>query len=609
MVNKTTTKLGSFHTRVTRTTEVDLSSHKLQGLEKPIKFRFVDPIYAWSMCAYKLSKEHKLHFQYKPLKHRGQLLYGSSVATGDVMREACKKYSQPALIGLSYDAGMVSKRRSYTPILVSVANTDYAGLNSCVCIGYLPILNLGASVSRPEFAAAMHDLRQTCIGAIVDIIETGAANGFKCLFPDGHEKVLFPVLTRMEFDTKERYKFFCCAKQHACGIGSGPRQGHSALRPCTPHSSRPDLPAKRRIAARDEKNEAAASLERRGIHPSRRCTALEGRAHCVLTWPGRLHFGLFAYDVMHILYINCIGYLLDAMLDALTPKNHIELDRRARTLGPFRNPATGRTTRRMLKLSSTGYLSAEQKVIHLFTWSHAIGSRALLLPEYIRLDALLALSCLQTICFSTRGLRPFTREEHTYIFRDLGRRFFVSLSNMQHYKREQRIRNAIAYNIDKPERKRRRVPHWKPAQKLSDESANTASSDDGDVPPYYIRSDKIVPHSFVHFPEQVCMGGSHKFHDTAAQEATHPKYLGLAGSRTRAHGDLNRTSDRMLDYTLDEVLMEEICVQAKIDGIYLHGLYPLYPRYISTVYNHCTHGISPRSIVIPHPTVSPRHMC
>ena len=51
----------------------------------------------------------------------------------------------------------------------------------------------------------------------------------------------------MEFDTKERTKFFACAREHACAIGSGPRTGRSSFRKCTPHTSRRDLKRKRLI--------------------------------------------------------------------------------------------------------------------------------------------------------------------------------------------------------------------------------------------------------------------------------------------------------------------------------------------------------------------------
>ena len=372
----------------------------------------------------------------------------------------------------------------------------------------------------------------------------------------------------MEFDTKERTKFFCCYKQHACGIGSGPRRGHSVLRKCTPHASRLDLPQKRR-AASDENDPlfevAVKSLKRRGLHPSRQCTSLQGRQHCLLSWPGRIHHGLFAFDVMHTLYLNTCGYLLDALLETMTPTMKRELDARVLTFGSFRDPS-GVTCKRLNKLSSTGYLSAEMMVLSLFMWSHALGSRALLLPEGVRRDALTALSSLQLICYSVRGSRDYTETEHRYVCEVVGKRFYRSLTNIAHHKRQMRIAAAEAYNVDKSPAKKRRVPYWKPAEIEEDETSDTASSSDDDLPPYYIRSEKIVPHSIVHLADQVKMGGTHRFHNVDVQESTHRRNIAKAGERSRTYHDINASSTAMMDFLNEQHLLEEICVQALIEG-------------------------------------------
>jgi len=269
-------------------------------------------------------------------------LYGGSVAHGEIMRKACQKVpTEPALFGVSLDYGQASKRRSYCPIILSVANTDSRIMDAAECIAYLPGLGLGFDENTQAARDVKHDLRQACVGAIIAVIEASAEHGFYCLLNDNVEekRLLFPIVCRMEFDTKERYKFFCCSKQRACGIGSGPRQGHSALRSCTPHSSRQDLPAKRRSAANPNSAnhvDAAESLRRRGIHPFRRCTALMGRQHCLMRWPGRIHFALWSFDILHHLYLNCTGYLIDGLLGNMTPNQKRELDRRARSLGSFR---------------------------------------------------------------------------------------------------------------------------------------------------------------------------------------------------------------------------------------------------------------------------------
>ena len=440
---------------------------------------------------------------------------------------------------------------------------------------------------------------------------------------------LYPVLSRMGFDTKERYKFFCLARQRACAIGSGPRHGHSALRRCTPHAARADLPAKRRAANDSDdsgQEDAAASLSRRGLHPRWRCTALEGLHHAVVQWTGRLYYGLFNYDVMHCLFINCIGYLLETLLDALTPAVKQQLDLRVKSFSSFRSPSDGIATPKVTALSSTAYLTAEMMVVHLFVWSHALGSKALVLPAPLRHDALVAIVNLQIICYSVRGLRPFSVQEHRFIFGNLGRKFFRAISNIHHAKLIKKIRRAEAYNVGKPPAKRRRVPHWRAALPLTDESSDTTTSTDSDCPPYFIRSSKIIPHAFVHFADQVKMGGTHRFYDTCAQEAHHTRCLGVAGQRARTYNDLNQSSDAMLSFMGTIRLLKAICRHAGIDGahvIYARHIW-MYTRHIRTSYmdvhtsyTHViygfTHAIHPHHIWIyprhtPTSYMCPRHI-
>ena len=180
-------KIGCFSSRITRRVRVDLSHHNLSGLDQPISFAFMDPIYAWATCARELSREHELQFEYKPRFHPSthENLYGVSVSCGDIMLESIARCpisrcpTKPALIGLSYDSGQASRRRSYTPILISVGNTDYNGMHACICIGYMPNIDI-ATHDNEKAQDAMHELRQCCIGAIVDVIESCGENGFVC---------------------------------------------------------------------------------------------------------------------------------------------------------------------------------------------------------------------------------------------------------------------------------------------------------------------------------------------------------------------------------------------------------------------------------------------
>ena len=389
--------------------------------------------------------------------------------------------------------------------------------------------------------------------------------------------LLFPVLARMEFDTKERSKFFGCARERACGIGSGPRKGCSVLRPCTPHSSRKDLHRQRMLVAGQEPradesvDEAVKSLQRRGLHPYHICTALTGARPAVIRWPGRIYHGLFTFDVMHHLYLNCIGYLQEALLDLLEPKKKNELNKRLRTFTTFRNPRDGSATPKVTSLTNTGYLTAEQKVHHLFVWSHAIGSKATIFPENLRSDVLKSICNLQILCFTVRGKLPFTAAEHKYIWSHHGKQFLLSLSSLVEWKRKTKIQAAEKYNLDKPPAKRRRVPYWKVATKHPDQSSDTAQSSDQSSPPFFLRSHKIVPHSFVHFPEQVVMGGTHTFHNTSSVESCHKINVQLAGQRARVFKDVNASSKNMLKYGLDVRLLKKI-VRETI-GMYSHTIW------------------------------------
>ena len=61
------------------------------------------------------------------------------------------------------------------------------------------------------------------------------------------------------------------------------------------------------------------------------------------------------------------------------------------------------------------------------------------------------------------------------------------------------------------------------------------------------------------------MGGTHRFHDTVANEAAHRLSLGKAGARSRTYHDTFRSCDSMLNYLNDVRMLETICLQANID--------------------------------------------
>ena len=134
------------------------------------------------------------------------------------------------------------------------------------------------------------------------------------------------------------------------------------------------------------------------------------------------------------------------------------------------------------------------------------------------------------------------------------------MSEVYGWQRGKQIRKAEAYNVGKPPSKRRRVPHWKQIDPDPCESSNTVSSSSGadNKYPFFERSMKIPPHALVHFADQVIMGGTHSFHNTAATESSHPRCIAQAALRSRTYHDVNVSSQKMLHYQMDKNQMQQI---------------------------------------------------
>ena len=87
-VDNLISRVGGFNTRVTRNVKIDMRDYNVGE----IQFRFVDPLYAWTRAAYKTSLVSPMHFEYIPrYTSARQRLYGTSVATGEIMRMACAR--------------------------------------------------------------------------------------------------------------------------------------------------------------------------------------------------------------------------------------------------------------------------------------------------------------------------------------------------------------------------------------------------------------------------------------------------------------------------------------------------------------------------------------
>ena len=199
--------------------------------------------------------------------------------------------------------------------------------------------------------------------------------------------------------------------------------------------------------------------------------------------------------------------------------------------------------------------------------AHAIGHKAGILPEATRVWALTALSSMQTVCFVTRGKRPFTTAEHNYVYEVVGKRFWKSLARLVAWKEALKAKvghdSKHAADGRQPRqhpKKRKRVKVFLSRLRELDESSDTVDSDGEDSygPQHYIRSDKIIPHAFVHLTEQVQLGGTHQFHNTSAVESCHTQCILLAGTRVRKSTANDVTEKSMLGFTLDLQLFDDI---------------------------------------------------
>ena len=148
-----------------------------------------------------------------------------------------------------------------------------------------------------------------------------------------------------------------------------------------------------------------------------------------------------------------------------------------------------------------------------------------------------------------------------FIFAHHGKRFFKCMSKIYGWQREKQIRKAERYNVDKPPSKMRRVPYWKQIDADSSETCGTVDSTSSAADnkcPFFVRDNKITPHAAVHFADQVIMGGTHSFHNTAAAESLHPRCIAQAALRARTYHDVNLSSRKMLEYLVEKDKMQKI---------------------------------------------------
>ena len=208
---------GDFSVHIMHEVDIPLGHLNLPGKTTSIKFRFVNPMWAWVIVTNRMIKSgHKINFKPREMFHEktGERLYGAGVAFGDCLKFARARTphnGKPAFVGISFDGGDsgVSDRSVY-PVCCSALNFDGSDPLQCGLVAFLPILDVPKSFKEGKkqlYLAARHYVLQTCIGAILDELESVSRDGFSA-YIGGELMTLHPFLVAVRVDTKERKSYF-----------------------------------------------------------------------------------------------------------------------------------------------------------------------------------------------------------------------------------------------------------------------------------------------------------------------------------------------------------------------------------------------------------------
>ena len=283
---------GDFCAHVMHEVTICLRRFFLPGNVQQLKFKFINPLWAWVEAANEMLRQgHTMHFDPLVMSHEttGQRLYGAGVQFGDVLKFAASKTprgGKAALFGISFDGGDsgVSTRSVY-PICVSALNFNGTDPLQCGLCGFVPIIPVpksfkdGSDKLNQIFQDARAHVLQTCVGAILDVLEGVARGGFTARL--GSDLVrLHPYLVAVRVDSKERKNYFGLKSDRSCATCRF-RKGWSSLRKGTPHgkthiqrlwSLAVDTPIirQRNSPARRAQKRAAQQLYRHGFTDRKR---------------------------------------------------------------------------------------------------------------------------------------------------------------------------------------------------------------------------------------------------------------------------------------------------------------------------------------------------
>ena len=307
----------------------------------------------------------------------------------------------------------------------------------------------------------IHEHSQTCIGHVLDVIESRARTGIKCKIGNT-TMMLFPRLGAMSLDSPERVKYFGLTGYHSCGI-CRLRKGRSVTRRATRHNPTQisclydeatadvrTLPLKR--IRKRKRNQ----LARRGFDFTKRCRLTDHADRCLVHIPEfqpTIFGGCVRYEAMHIYFIGYCGWLLETFVQCVMTGSDVRayVDKIVKQCHHFRDPITGTTHPRLKSILKLQYYTAEKRVRAVFYWAHVLGLNAHIMPQRIRLNCQCAVSALQLILIATRGHRSYTVDELSTIYEGFGRVFFTNLEAITEYLEEERFNEKQRKHNEDPD--------------------------------------------------------------------------------------------------------------------------------------------------------------
>ena len=300
MLKRIQTKVPPFFRNITHCVTIDLSPC---GVQEKLKFRFLDPVWAWIVAANKLPPEELHFFPQQQCDSTGARMYGGGVQYGECFAEAfrtCPQDTFPMLFNVHWD-GTSAHGLPATPIAVGVVNFNGQSADAHTCVGYMPTTSV--VLSTGDATNVKFYIRQKCVGAILSVMETAARTGVTCRI--GKDVLtLFPRLIAMTLDQPEAQLYFGQQNGQSCWHCKR-RKGRSAHRKSSPQEGsvinllynvveNVDL-------SEDVVQLAKQKLTRYGFNPKRRCLLTQICKQLLIRLPDRDDvFPSVAFrDVMH----------------------------------------------------------------------------------------------------------------------------------------------------------------------------------------------------------------------------------------------------------------------------------------------------------------------